>query len=362
MWPDRPGGTPRTDAAKSAEASELERLVEELENDWFVEKGTVVEGEGNGRATADPAPPAGPPPVVVPVPVPVAVPVDDEHDTGTIAAASAPAPSAAQVQAQQQQYWNEQAGAYQGGRKRLAAILGLVAALAVAAAVVAFIALRAYGGGSNTAAPETVSLELTPFPIGTSVDVDTRWELSGVDGDQFEATLTFVNRSSAPIAVTYQEVIPKSLANSVDDINFIGETPTTIEADPVVEYAVDVPAERRDHRLVRDRGRPRRCRPRPARQVARRPGRRVHQAQRCDRDHHDDHHRAGPAARDRAGDVGSAHHGAAGPRRRRPARNRRHHRRRRRRRARNHRPRRRRSRSRSRRRRRNRRRPRLPPV
>ena len=104
------------------------------------------------------------------------------------------------------------------------------------------LALRSSDSGNQAVPPARISFDLPSFPIGSTAAVDTEWALSGKDGKDFSSTSTFVNNTSAPARVEFQEVIPKSIAADVSDITFVGPQPTVIKADPVVQYIVDIPA------------------------------------------------------------------------------------------------------------------------
>jgi hypothetical protein len=220
-WPERsPDPTPPATPAENAVASqgtELERLVQELENDWFVAEPEPAEAVGgNGQANT-------------------AIVVDEPAGEATTAAPETDAPP--------EGAWQEYAPPRRRVSGRTAGIIALIATIAVAGAVLLVLALRGGDdGGTATATPDAVSLKLPSIAIGTTAEVDTEWELSGKDGTQFASTSTFVNRTSTPAQVQFQEVIPKSLASSVDEITFVGPQPTVVTADPVVQYVIDLPA------------------------------------------------------------------------------------------------------------------------
>jgi hypothetical protein len=131
-------------------------------------------------------------------------------------------------------------------RSRRRRRVALLAGLAVAAVGVGALA-GVFGGGASDGTPTGVvvagSARLVFDPITTSdgVTIERVWRLRGKDGTQFVGTLSFSNPTSAPIEVQHTEVFPKSLTSSVDDIAFDLD-PVVLQADPVVQYSVTVPA------------------------------------------------------------------------------------------------------------------------
>jgi hypothetical protein len=87
-----------------------------------------------------------------------------------------------------------------------------------------------------------VSLSFDTVTTADGVDVGRTWVLAGEQGDQFVGRISFSNERATPVSITHTEVIPKSLASSVDDVRFDPEPARVIEADPVVEYSLTVPA------------------------------------------------------------------------------------------------------------------------
>jgi hypothetical protein len=64
------------------------------------------------------------------------------------------------------------------------------------------------------------------------------WRLAGEDGDLFLASVDITNPTTHPITDSVLEVIPKALVTSVTSVTFVGATPSTVNPDPVVSYAV----------------------------------------------------------------------------------------------------------------------------
>jgi hypothetical protein len=120
-----------------------------------------------------------------------------------------------------------------------------VAATIVVAALFAGLFVALSGGGSDEPALRAGGQVRLTFPTTTTADgaeVTRVWSLQGDRGREFVGTLTFDNPTSAPLVTSYIETIPKALAASVDDITFDPQ-PEVLQADPVVQYSVVIPAD-----------------------------------------------------------------------------------------------------------------------
>jgi hypothetical protein len=120
--------------------------------------------------------------------------------------------------------------------------IGVAAVLALAGVAVA---LGSSGGsdagGISTPVVDASDLTFDPFTVVPGVTGTRRWELRGSDGQQFLGSITFANTTGAPVAMTYDETIPKTLARNVSVILF-DPSPTVVRADPVVRYAFTLEA------------------------------------------------------------------------------------------------------------------------
>ena len=133
-------------------------------------------------------------------------------------------------------------------RRPRGARLMLVAALVVIAIGVATLVAVSGDGTSGRSVPraapgtsDQIRLALDPVTTPDGVTIGRVWMLRGARGTRFVGRFVFSNPTATPLNVVHTEVIPKSLASSVDDITFDPQ-PTILEADPVVEYSVTVPA------------------------------------------------------------------------------------------------------------------------
>jgi hypothetical protein len=114
------------------------------------------------------------------------------------------------------------------GRAPVLACALLVVALAVGAV--------AWPRRSTPAPP--AELALTPAVHADGLLVTGTWRLDGRRGDRLQASLRILNSTRRPVTGSVDEVIPKSLAASVDAIRFTPPPDRIVQRDPVVRYAV----------------------------------------------------------------------------------------------------------------------------
>jgi hypothetical protein len=123
-------------------------------------------------------------------------------------------------------------------RRVLLASIGAAAVLCV----VALVAVVSLGGDD----PDSNEMEVAgatqdpaavlPFDEETTdwgAKVERRWEL---DDGTFESELVLSNDTKAPIAGRHVEIVPKSLAKTVDELAFDPEPDEVIDEDPVVAW------------------------------------------------------------------------------------------------------------------------------
>ena len=132
---------------------------------------------------------------------------------------------------------DEPAPTPQRGRRVLVACVAAVVAIGVVAFVVAS------SGSDDEVATPTANvqprLEFPPVTTPEGATVTRAWELTGAKGAQLDGTLTVENPTSKSVTTTFTEVIPKSLASSVDQITFDPQ-PVVVKADPMVQYTATV--------------------------------------------------------------------------------------------------------------------------
>jgi hypothetical protein len=120
-----------------------------------------------------------------------------------------------------------------------------VVVVLAATGVLAAVTLGNGGGGDGAggnAGSSPAEFTFDTISLAPGATVERTWSLAGNDGTRFEGRLEFANTTDERMAVSHTEVIPKSLAASVDDITF-EPTPVVIQADPVVRFDLDVPAD-----------------------------------------------------------------------------------------------------------------------
>ncbi len=93
--------------------------------------------------------------------------------------------------------------------------------------------------GSDGAADDPVRYAFRPVALDSGLVLARTWELSAGDGDRFHAVVRLTNGTDAPVSDAHDELIPKSLAASVDAIAFSPRFDEVVEADPIVRYLVD---------------------------------------------------------------------------------------------------------------------------
>ena len=119
----------------------------------------------------------------------------------------------------------------------------LVACLAAAVAIGVITVVVASSGSDDEVAAPTAKvqprLEFPPVTTPEGATVTRAWELTGAKGAQLDGTLTVANPTSKSVTTSFTEVIPKSLASSVDQITFDPQ-PVVVKADPMVQYTATV--------------------------------------------------------------------------------------------------------------------------
>jgi hypothetical protein len=133
------------------------------------------------------------------------------------------------------------------GRARRRRLLLVAAALAVIVAIVATLLATVFSGGgsqeraqSPASPPAAVRLEFDSATTPDGLEMQRVWRLRGTRGTNFVGRLSFSNPTASTITASHTEVIPKSLASSVTDIDF-QPRPTVVQPDPIVRYFLTVP-------------------------------------------------------------------------------------------------------------------------
>jgi Protein kinase domain/Bacterial Ig-like domain (group 2) len=149
-----------------------------------------------------------------------AAPVDDDERTETVWA-SRPRPRPAALPRRR--------------RRRVRVALAGTTALVVLAVGVGFGVTRPTRHGPT--AP--VSFAFAPAVYSGGLVVTRRWTLAGSGASRLQARLHLTNASTATIDDYFDEVIPKDLARSSDEVTFHPAPDRVVERDPVVRYELD---------------------------------------------------------------------------------------------------------------------------
>jgi hypothetical protein len=122
----------------------------------------------------------------------------------------------------------------------LVAPVAVVGLLALAAGILV-VARRGGDGDAATPAPRVAS-EATyasaPVVYDNGVVATRIWKLGGDEGSTLRGSVEITNASATPVSMDIEEVIPKSAAESVDNIVFTPAPDRIIERDPIVSYSV----------------------------------------------------------------------------------------------------------------------------
>ncbi|MGH9051387.1 MAG: prealbumin-like fold domain-containing protein, partial [Acidimicrobiia bacterium] len=127
-------------------------------------------------------------------------------------------------------------------RERVFVAVAVVVVLAATGVLAAVTLSDRGGGGSPSTGGGPVEFTFDTISLASGATVERTWTLAGDEGARFDGTLEFANSTEERMTVSHTEVIPKTLAASVDDIDFEPE-PVVIEADPVVRFDLEIPAD-----------------------------------------------------------------------------------------------------------------------
>ncbi len=118
----------------------------------------------------------------------------------------------------------------------LAAVLVGLASVAVLAAVLLTRAPRAQPVTS------AVSYRFAAEQYADGLVAVRRWTLTGRNGSLFTETITVSSASSKTLLVPFEEPIPAAITSNIHMVRFIPRPSTIVNADPVVEWKIRVPA------------------------------------------------------------------------------------------------------------------------
>jgi serine/threonine protein kinase len=125
------------------------------------------------------------------------------------------------------------------------AVLALPAAVVILAAAIGFLTLRPHSTASASASSPAVPYVFAAEKYPNGLTIVRRWTLSGRDGSQLTETVTASSSGSAATQLPFEEVIPTAIASSLKTVHFTPAPDKILQADPVVEWQLHLPAKHR---------------------------------------------------------------------------------------------------------------------
>jgi serine/threonine protein kinase len=124
-------------------------------------------------------------------------------------------------------------------------VLALPAALVVLAAAVAAVLVTRPGHtpSGDTPAPSAASYAFAPQQYPDGLLIVRRWTLNGKDGSRLTETITASSATGKALRVPFQEAIPTAIAPTVQTVHFKPAPAKIVQADPVVEWQLRLPAQ-----------------------------------------------------------------------------------------------------------------------
>jgi serine/threonine protein kinase len=123
-------------------------------------------------------------------------------------------------------------------RRRVRGRSVVVAVVAVVALIAGLVGVLLQGGSPASSATKTASFTFRPEAFESGLIVDRTWTLSGARGDHLEGSATLLNGNPGALATSYDEVLPTSVASSVNRVSFHPNDEQVVQRDPVVRYSV----------------------------------------------------------------------------------------------------------------------------
>ena len=117
-----------------------------------------------------------------------------------------------------------------------ALVAGGATALVALVAVVALIVASSGGGGSSGAFSSPLRYTFESSNLANGVTLTRAWTIHPTGNGQLGGQVTIHNQNSSTWTGDATEVIPKSLANSVDNVQFTPQPDVVLQRDPAVLY------------------------------------------------------------------------------------------------------------------------------
>jgi serine/threonine protein kinase len=131
------------------------------------------------------------------------------------------------------------------GLRSRPAVLALPAALVVVAAAVAGVLLTRPGHAvtGTTAASREAAYAFAPQQYPDGLLIVRRWTLSGKDGSQLTETITASSATGKALRVPFRDAIPAAIAATTQTVHFTPVPAKIVQADPVVQWRLRLPAQ-----------------------------------------------------------------------------------------------------------------------
>ena len=124
-------------------------------------------------------------------------------------------------------------------------VLALPAALVILAAAAAGVLLLTHTGSAasaNAPAPSAASYAFAPQQYPDGLLIVRRWTLNGKHGSRLTETIAASSATGKALRVPFREAIPAAIAPTVQTLHFTPQPAKIIQADPVVQWQLRLPA------------------------------------------------------------------------------------------------------------------------
>jgi serine/threonine protein kinase len=131
------------------------------------------------------------------------------------------------------------------GLRSRPAVLALPAALVVVAAAVGGVLLTRSGhAATGTTVPSrAAAYAFAPQQYPDGLLIVRRWTLSGKDGSQLTETITASSATGKALRVPFRDAIPATIAATTQTVHFTPVPTKIVQADPVVQWRLRLPAQ-----------------------------------------------------------------------------------------------------------------------
>jgi serine/threonine protein kinase len=134
------------------------------------------------------------------------------------------------------------------GWKRPQVLVPSLAGMFAGAVALVLIVTGTFSGATQTELVSGGSYRLPSWNYSDGVTVAQVWSFLRSSRKDLQATFTVTNNRNSRVRHSFDEVIPKGLANSVADVSFSPRPDSTVNRDPVVRYCLNLAP--RVHRVL----------------------------------------------------------------------------------------------------------------